>query len=92
MNSPANDGVASTSADRPSPSEAAPALTPRLATLEDVPAMLAVLEAAFPRWPAFDLQATAAEHLRWKLSPPEGVPASSVVGLLDGEIVALVIR
>lgn len=92
MNSPANDGVASTSADRPSPSEAAPALTPRLATLEDVPAMLAVLEAAFPRWPAFDLQATAAEHLRWKLSPPEGVPASSVVGLLDGEIVALMIR
>ena len=63
----------------------------RQATLDDAPAMLAVLEAAFERWPAFDISVPALEHLLWKMQPP-GIEPNHTVGEIDGEIIALELR
>lgn len=67
-------------------------LTLREASLADVPAMVEVLEEAFPQWPAFDIDVSAAKHLRWKMSAPGGVPSAPSVGLVDGKIVAVATR
>ena len=64
----------------------------REATLDDVTAMVSVLEAAFSRWPDFEIEVTAAEHLRWKMCPPGDLMAASVVGLVDGAIVTVATR
>lgn len=62
----------------------------RVATLADLPAMLDVIEAAFPSWPSFEIAASRAEHLHWKLGP-EGDAAigEQIVVELDGRVVAV---
>ena len=64
----------------------------RLATAEDAPEILRVMEAAFERWPSPEISVPAVEHLRWKMALAPGVPATHAVGLLDGRIVAAVLR
>ena len=63
----------------------------RLATIEDAPEMLRVIEAAFDRWPVPDIDVTPLEHLRWKMTPPGLTPAHTVA-LLDGRMVAVGVR
>jgi hypothetical protein len=41
--------------------------TARNATRADEPAMLEFLFGAFQRWPAFQIEVPAIEHLRWKM-------------------------
>lgn len=64
----------------------------RLATTADVPEMLGLFEAAFGEWPAADLSVSPLEHLKWKMELAPGVPATHPVGLIDGWIVAAVLR
>jgi predicted N-acetyltransferase YhbS len=65
----------------------------RAARPEDVPAMVRVLKAAFPRWPAVDIGVTAEEHLRWKMEIGAEVdPARHSVIELDGQVVAVRLR
>lgn len=63
----------------------------RDATPDDAPAMLRVLESAFPRWPAFDIDVPKIEHLRWKMEAA-GFAARHPLVLIDDEIVALKLR
>lgn len=64
----------------------------RTATLEDVPAILAVFESAYERWPSVELSGTALEHLEWKLSAPGHESSPSTVATRDGQVVAALIR
>ncbi|MDA0351908.1 MAG: hypothetical protein O3A10_06820 [Chloroflexi bacterium] len=61
----------------------------RKATLEDAPGILRVLEAAFSRWPGFELAGTTPlEHLRWKLTELKAdTPSGNHVVTVGGEIV-----
>jgi hypothetical protein len=62
----------------------------RVAAIEDLPAILEVIQAAFPRWPSFELAAPAIDHLRWKLGPAgEEAIADHIVIELDGRVVAV---
>ncbi len=70
----------------------------RLATLDDAPAMVRVLESAFDRWPPFEIEGSAVDHLRWKMSL-RGVgsvghsnAAAHTVVEVDSEIVAVSVR
>ena len=54
--------------------------------------MLRVLESAFPRWPAFDIDVPAIEHLRRKMSPPSELALRHPLVLMDDEIVAMKLR
>lgn len=65
--------------------------TLRLATLDDAPAMLRVLETAFDPWPTFELDVPALDHLRWKMSEP-GLPAAHAVAVVHGRVEAVTIR
>lgn len=58
----------------------------------DAPAVLRVIEAAFPRWPPFEINVPTIDHLRWKMTPA-GLPGN-LHGIveLDGEIVAVQVR
>jgi len=58
----------------------------------DLAAMLSVLQSAFPKWPPFEVDAGADAHLRWKMAPPEGVPATTIVGCLDEQVVTVATR
>lgn len=64
-------------------SEPSPVLRPP--TLADAPAILAILQAAFPRWPAFEVGVSPLEHLEWKLAGPGGdaIGAHAVVAIGD---------
>ncbi len=64
----------------------------RLATLDDAPEMLRVLEAAFERWPEFDIDVTPLAHLQWKMSSPVDGLLPHTVGTLDGQVIAAAIR
>jgi len=68
-----------------------PAPEVRLATLDDAPSMLRVLEAAFDPWPSFEVGVGGLDHLRWKMTMP-GQPAAHTVGLVNGEIAAVSLR
>ena len=63
----------------------------RQTTLGDAPAILDLLEAAFERWPAFDISVPALEHLLWKMQPP-GIEPNHTVGEIDGQIIVLELR
>jgi GNAT superfamily N-acetyltransferase len=56
----------------------------------DEEAAAKLLSCAFPGWPKVDTDASAVEHLRWKLDEP--LPATAVVGEIDGAIAAISIR
>lgn len=67
----------------------------RLATIEDAPGMLPVIEAAFDGWPPYEIEVSRLEHLQWKLSPPavsSEVPPAHTVVEVDGRIVAVSVR
>ncbi len=64
----------------------------RAATLDDAPDILQTLEAAFGRWPDFDLEVTPLEHLRWKMQPPDGLQPNNTVGLVGSEVIAVELR
>jgi len=62
----------------------------RKAASEDAPGMLRVLEAAFGRWPAFELTATPLEHLQWKLTELQAdTPFGNWVVTVGSEIVGV---
>lgn len=62
----------------------------RPARVDDLPGMLEVIEAAFPTWPPFELQAAAADYLRWKLGPDgDAAIGDHIVVELDGRVVAV---
>ena len=54
--------------------------------------MLGVIEAAFDRWPPFDLGVPALDHLLWKMQPPGDLPVRHTVGVIDGQIMATALR
>jgi hypothetical protein len=62
----------------------------RLSGPSDEDAVARLLSAGFPRWPSVDTDATAIEHLRWKISEP--IPSTIVVGEIDGTIAGMSIR
>ena len=51
--------------------------------------MLAVLEAAFPRWPPFGLDVAPIDHLRWKLEGPPGRPGLALLADIGGQLAGL---
>ena len=66
--------------------------TLRPATDADLEAMVALFQAAFPRWPAVDSDVPAVEHLRWKMqSHPRALETNTVMET-DGEIVGAVVQ
>lgn len=56
----------------------------------DEEAVTRLLSAGFPQWPKVDTDATAIEHLRWKIAEPQ--PATVVLGEIDGAIAGMSIR
>lgn len=78
--------------ERPTPVGAASAGQPvaRAATIDDLPGMLDVIEAAFPVWPPIEVDTSNAEHLRWKLGPDgEAAIGEHILVELDGRVVAV---
>ena len=61
---------------------------PRPARPGDEPAILAVLEAVFGRWPYADLSCPPLEHLQWKMTGPRGDSGLSWVVESGGRVVA----
>ena len=62
--------------------------TPRVARPGDAAGILAVLEAAFRRWPYAQVDVPPLVYLRWKLASHPGAPGLQFVSELDGRIVA----
>jgi GNAT superfamily N-acetyltransferase len=64
----------------------------RYAGPDEAPAILRVIEAAFDRWPPYEIGVPPLEHLRWKMTPP-GIPHDNhAVVELRGEIVGVELR
>jgi len=64
----------------------------RGASLADVPAIAAVVQAAFDRWPAVEIDCSAVEHVEWKMTSP-GTPAGHhTVVTADDQVVCLKLR
>ena len=78
-----------TDAAAPNDSPAARCTT-RLFRPGDEEAVTRLLSASYPQWPAVDTDASAFEHLRWKIAEPQ--PAGLVLGEIDSEIVGLSMR
>jgi GNAT superfamily N-acetyltransferase len=65
----------------------------RRGSLDDAEAMLRVIRAAFPEWPAFEIDVPPIEHLRWKMSQPEGLRRDMhAIVEIEGEVVATQVR
>lgn len=64
----------------------------REATPDDTTEMLRVFQAAFDEWPRPDIAVPAIDHLRWKMSLSPGMTGTHVVGLIDGRVVAALLR
>jgi len=64
----------------------------RNASEADQPQMLQLLRRAFPRWPAFEIQVPALEHLRWKMRSDAITARDHFVAEIDGSIVAMMLR
>jgi len=58
----------------------------------EIPDMLAVIQAAFPRWPLIEVDASPLEHLRWKMRDGSVDGPKHTVALIDGQIVATRLR
>ncbi|MDA0351903.1 MAG: hypothetical protein O3A10_06795 [Chloroflexi bacterium] len=74
------------------PSNPGPEPTIRDATIEDAPAMLEVITAAFECWPDFALEVPPIDHLRWKMASPDGVPLHHSVVLVGDRVAAAQLR
>jgi hypothetical protein len=66
--------------------------TIRDATLDDAPAMLEVIQAAFEGWSPLHSQSSALEYLRWKMSPPSAVPLHHAIVEFDDRVAATQLR
>jgi predicted N-acetyltransferase YhbS len=66
--------------------------TIRSASGADEPKMLELLFRAFQRWPAFEIQVPAVEHLRWKMRSDPLAARHHFVAEIDGRIVAMMLR
>lgn len=64
----------------------------RNATAEDLPAILHVLETAFERWPAVELDRPPLEHLAWKMSGAGFGPDAHGVVEYEGKVIACKLR
>jgi hypothetical protein len=64
----------------------------REAVETDLAQMLPVLQSAFDQWPPFEVAAGAEAHLRWKMAPPQDVPATTIVGCLNDRVVTVATR
>ena len=65
----------------------------RRGDVQDAPGILRVLDSAFPSWPPFEIDVPALDHLRWKMTPPPGLPRNThAIVEIDGEIVAVQLR
>ena len=64
----------------------------RDATPDDAPAMLEVIQSAFPNWPPIELDVTPLEHLRWKMSSASGLEPDHAVVVLDDRVVGTQLR
>ena len=72
-------------------SEAQPVF--RRGNIDDADAMLRVIQAAFPEWPAFDIDVSPIDHLRWKMSQPESLRRDlHAIVEIDHELVACQVR
>ncbi len=65
--------------------EATSTPTIRLASVDDAPAMLEVIQAAFGSWPPLQIDVPAVEHLRWKMTPPGLNPPHDLLEI-DGRL------
>jgi len=66
--------------------------TIRNASVADGPRMIELLFRAFQRWPAFEIQVPALEHLRWKLRSDPIAPRHQWVTEIDDRIAAMILR
>lgn len=64
----------------------------RDATVDDAPAILEVIRAAFPDWPPIELNVTPLEHLRWKMSADAELDPKHTVVVLDERVVGAHLR
>ena len=64
----------------------------RRATVDDAPAILEVIEAAFDEWPSFEIPVSRLEHLQWKMQPPVGVEPAHTLGEMDGRVMSVELR
>jgi predicted N-acetyltransferase YhbS len=64
----------------------------RVATPDDAAEMLRVFQTAFDDWPRPDIGVPPIEHVRWKMSLAPGMSGTPVVGLIDGRVVAALLR
>jgi GNAT superfamily N-acetyltransferase/predicted nucleic acid-binding protein len=59
----------------------------------DATVILSVIESAFERWPLFEIDVPAIDHLRWKMTPSDGLrPDMHAVIELDGDVAAVQLR
>ena len=73
-------------------SEAVRGARVRNAREEDEPEMVELLLRTFHRWPAFEIDVPAIEHLRWKMRSDPISPRHQWVTEFDGKIVAMIGR
>jgi hypothetical protein len=64
----------------------------RNASEADQPELVKLLLRAFRRWPAFEIQVPALEHLRWKMRSVGITARDHFVAEIDGRIVAMMLR
>ena len=76
----------------PGASEAVHRLTVRTASEGEEPEMLDLLLRAFQRWPAFEVQVPAVEHLRWKMRSDPISCQHQWVGEVEGRIAGIILR
>jgi hypothetical protein len=72
-------------------SEAETQATIRNAREADEPQMLELLHRVFQRWPAFEIDVPAIQHLRWKMRSDPIASRHHWVSEIDGEIAALLL-
>jgi len=73
-------------------SEAASRATIRTARKDDWPQIVELLLEVFRRWPAFELDVSPLEHLRWKMRSDPLAARHQWVTEIDGRIVATLLR
>ena len=64
----------------------------RNAVEADASQMVELLFRAFKRWPAFEIDVPAIEHLRWKMRSDPAAARHHWVGEIDGRIVIMLLR
>ncbi|MDA0352061.1 MAG: hypothetical protein O3A10_07620 [Chloroflexi bacterium] len=71
---------------------ASPPMEYRTGNDGDLDGMVAVFQAAFPRWPLIDVPVPAREHLAWKMRSHPRVIDGHMLSILDGEVVGAMVQ